>query len=146
MSSKINNKSYLRAKRSFLVEIAINEITILFGSDPTFTVDSSTAWMSDNFTDHMLSSMILKAKTLWKLICFPANRPLCDIVRPLVWSYGCWGITKLWIQAAYGAWYSSAWSWLTRGPLLPSWYRFLKGKDSALFGSLIRVIFWKINY
>jgi hypothetical protein len=55
---KSPSTSYLRAQRSFLMEISVDEVAVLLGGDATFAVHSSAAWMSDYLTHHVLGRVV----------------------------------------------------------------------------------------
>lgn len=49
----------LRTERSFLVEVAVNEVAVLFGCYPAHSVDADAAGVADHLADHVLGHFIL---------------------------------------------------------------------------------------
>lgn len=68
------------------MKISGDEVTVLPGSDPTFTVDAGTARMTDHFAHHVLGSVIFEAKSLRHLIILPTDWPFGDVIWPFVRS------------------------------------------------------------
>lgn len=76
---------------------APHKITIFPRGDPALSVDSDAAGMSYHLTHHVLSQFVLRPFLYRRLrlgVGLAANRPLGDVVRPLMRLHAGGGITK----------------------------------------------------
>ena len=65
-------------------------------------------------------------KSLIERISFSTNRPLGDVVGPLVRRNTGWSVAELWIQPANRSAYASSRPAVPRSPFLPRGYRVLE--------------------
>lgn len=157
------------------MEVSVYKITKLFGCYPTFSINSYTARMSNYLhekecekkiefstpwqkfrailylTNHMLSRVILKSKSLRKWISFAAYWPFSYVIWPFIWRYRSGCITVFWVKATHRAGYSSTRTRLARWPFLPCWYGLLQiESDWIVWGvgdrKVVLCIWQKITY
>ena len=88
-------KTHLRTKRSLLMKVAPDKITVLLGCYATHAVYTNTTRVANHFTHHVLSHLVFVAEALLRDgIGLTTDRPLRDVIRPFVWCNRCWRLTK----------------------------------------------------
>ena len=79
--------------------------------------------LTSRFLDFWMTNL---PKSLIERISFPTNRPLGDVVGPLVRRYTGWSVAELWIQPADRSAYAPSRPAVPGSPFLPRGYRVLE--------------------
>lgn len=112
-----------------------DKIAVLPRGDPALSVYPDAARMPDDLADHVLGQLVLGPlldRALRLGVGLAADRPLGDVVRPLVGVHARRGVAEYRVEAADGAGYSAPGARVSRRPLLPRRYRFLRGHKGAI--------------
>lgn len=70
------------------MKVTLDEVAMLPSGDHTLAVDANATRMADHLTGHVLGRVAGAARRCRPIEHrFPADRPFCDVIWPLVGSY-----------------------------------------------------------
>ena len=101
------------------MKVAPDEVAVLARRDAALARDAHAARVADHLAHHVLGSVILEAEALRKLIVLPTDRPLGDVVRPLVRCDRGRRIAVLRVETAHAAGNAPPRAGIARRPLFP---------------------------
>ena len=107
------------------MKVPVHKITVFSGRDAALAVHADTARVANHLAHHVFGGVILEAEPLRQLVVLPADRPLGDVVRPLVRCDRGWSVAVLGVEPADAAGDAAARARFARRPLLPRGDRFL---------------------